>query len=251
MPSHLRLQVQFEPFAANITRQTSPTSPPAKKQRMSLTQTYYVASTARSKLGREAGRADHNLRRLVGHANLLDNLMAELQDAERAQEAWFHQSVSKANKTEEPKHITWVDQVDTIMEEDEEEDSDSDSDAEYEIDDDAEIFNIPVGRAKQPPVELESAIVEDDSDYDEEEDEGLALRRSPSRHSPPELVDDDESESEDEMPSSPESQEFQLDEKTRQAITTTAFYDTKTQRGLEDYIMQHAQQQQAPLIAAY
>jgi len=70
MPSHLRLQSSIEePISANATYQTSPTLPPAKKQKMSLTQTYYVASTARSKLGREASRADHNLRLLVGHAS--------------------------------------------------------------------------------------------------------------------------------------------------------------------------------------
>ena len=82
MPSHLRLQASFEPLSANATYQTSPpSSPPAKKQKMSLTQTYYVASTARSKLGKEANRADHNLRVLVGHANLLDNLMLDLANA--------------------------------------------------------------------------------------------------------------------------------------------------------------------------
>jgi hypothetical protein len=100
MPSHLRLQAQFEPVEAKAIHQTSPTLPPAKKQKMSLTQTYYVASTARSKLGREAGKADHNLRLLVGHANLLDHLMLELQDAERQQEAWFHESVKAASKPE-------------------------------------------------------------------------------------------------------------------------------------------------------
>ena len=59
---------------------------------MSLTQTYYVASTARSKLGREANRADHNLRVLVGHANLLDNLMLDLANAVSVQS-------SKSNPT--------------------------------------------------------------------------------------------------------------------------------------------------------
>ena len=93
MPSHLRLQASFEPLSANATYQTSPpTSPPAKKQKMSLTQTYYVASTARSKLGREANRADHNLRVLVGHANLLDNLMLDLANAVSVQS-------SKSNPT--------------------------------------------------------------------------------------------------------------------------------------------------------
>lgn len=83
---------------------------------MSLTQTYYIAASARSKLGKEACRADHDLRLLVGHANLLDSLMIELQDAERQQEAWFNQTMAKASKPEEPRHVQWVD---SIVEEDE------------------------------------------------------------------------------------------------------------------------------------
>jgi hypothetical protein len=112
MPSHLRFQSSFEePIEAHATYQSSPTLPPKKKQRMSLTQTYYVASAARSKLGREAGRADHNLRLLVGHANLLDSLMLELQDAEREQEAWFNQSVRTASKPDEQRHVQWIDSI--------------------------------------------------------------------------------------------------------------------------------------------
>lgn len=247
MPSHLRLQSHFEPVAANITYQHSPTSPPAKKQKMSLTQTYYVASTARSKLGREANRADHNLRLLVGHANLLDTLMLDLADAEKKQETWFAESVQKASKAEQPKHIQWVD---TIPEQDEEEsDDESDDDSDYDEDAD-EIYSIPVRNFAAPPVEIESQAMQVE---DEEDDDAHALARVPSsRHSPPELMDDgSDSESEDEsMPSSPESQSFELDEKQRQAITTTAFYDTKAQQGLEDYIIQHTHQQQ-PLVATY
>ena len=130
MTSHLRLQASFEPFTANATYQTSPTLPPAKKQKMSLTQTYYVASTARTKLGREAGRADHDLRLLVGHANLLDSLMVELADAEREQEAWFNQSVKKASKPEEPRHIQWIDSIAEAEEEESDDDSDLESDDE-------------------------------------------------------------------------------------------------------------------------
>lgn len=63
---------------------------------MSLTATYYIASSARAKLGKEACKPDHNLRLLVGHANLLDALMLDLHDAEREQEAWFNQTVQKA-----------------------------------------------------------------------------------------------------------------------------------------------------------
>ena len=251
MPSHLRLQSSLEePISANAIYHTAAALPPAKKQKMSLTQTYYIASTARSKLGREASKADHNLRRLVGSANLLDTLMEQLADAEREQEAWFNQSVRKASKTEEPRHIQWVD---TIPEDDEQSDDESDADSEY--DEDEAMFDIPLRKIKSPPVTLASADLEDDEDddmdaeyeeVDDEEDE-YALRRVPSnRHSPPELTHDEESDSEDEdtTPASPENIAFELSEKERQAITTTTFYDNKT---LQDYAVQEPQQ---PLIAA-
>ena len=246
MPSHLRLQSSLEePIVAHATIQTSPQLPPKKKQRMSLTSTYMVASTARSKLGREAGRADHNLRRLVGHANLLDSLMIELQEAEREQEAWFNQSVRKASKPEEPRHIQWMDEI-TEMEEDES-DSDSDMDDEEDI-----LFEIPVRKIRAAPVEISSTELEEDEDaeYDEEsDDDDLALHRTPSKHSPPELSYEDEeedSDSEDECPS-PEDTVLELSEKQRQAIATTTFYDTKSQSSIEAYVLQ---QPQTTIIAA-
>jgi hypothetical protein len=254
MPSHLRLQAQFEPVSANATYQSSPTSPPSKKQKMSLTQTYYVASTARSKLGREANKSDHNLRLLVGHANLLDSLMIELSDAERQQEAWFNQSVQKASKPEQPRHVTWIDSIPEVEEEGEEGESDVESDYDEDAD---EIYTIPLRKVRAPAVMTDSAEIDiDELDSDEEDDDEHALTRVPSsRHSPPELMDcddsDSDSEEEDSMPSSPESQSFELDEKQREQITTTAFYEAKAAQGLEDYIMQQAQQPQAPLIAAY
>lgn len=251
MPSHLRLQAQFEPVTATATYQTtSPISPPAKKQKMSLTQTYYVASTARSKLGREASRADHNLRLLVGHANLLDGLMAELSSAEQEQERWFNESVKKASKPEQPQHITWVD---SIPEEDESDGEDSDDDSDI-YDEDAEMFNVPLRKIRSPPVTFSSAAIEEE-DYDEMDDEyddeHALIRVASKQHSPPELMNDSDSDSDDEsMPSSPEQETIEFDEKQRQSITTTSFYDAKSQSGLEDYIMQQAQPQ-APLIAAY
>lgn len=253
MPSHLRLQSSFEPISANVTYQTSPTLPPTKKQKMSLTQTYFVASTARSKLGREAARADHNLRRLVGHANLLDTLMVELADAEREQEAWFNQSVQKASKPQQPRHIQWID---SIEEEPMEIESDDESDdgSDMEDDDDAEMFNIPLRRLISPPIDVSSREMQEDdedSDSDDDDDEEHILTRVSSNHSPPELTHESDSDSEDEsMPPSPEHSTFALSEKERQAITTTSFYETKSQQhGLEDYIMQQSQSN-SPLIAA-
>lgn len=245
MPSHLRLQSSFEPFTANAKVQTSPTLPPAKKQKMSLTQTYYVASAARTKLGREAGRADHDLRLLVGHANLLDSLMVELADAEREQEAWFNLSVKKASKPEEPRHVQWID---TIAEEEDDDDSDIESDDGSDIyDEDEEIFNIPLKKIRSPPVEITSEEIDEEMDTDDEFDDEHALERVPSaQHSPPELTLDSDSDSEDEsMPSSPEQPLFELSEKERQQIATTTFYDIKS---TPESLL--AQQHQQPMIAA-
>lgn len=221
---------------------------------MSLTQTYYVASTARSKLGAEAGRADHNLRLLVGHANLLDTLMVELADAEREQEAWFNQSVTGASKPEE-RHIQWIDTIQEEEEEESDDESDMESDDGSDIyDEDAELFNIPVRAIRQPPVEISSAEIDEDADFDDEYDDEHALTRVSSQHSPPELTLDSDSDSEDELmsaPVSPETSTFQLTDKERQSIATTAFYDIKsTEQGdLEDYMLQQQSRQQ-PIIAA-
>lgn len=48
----------------------------------SLIETYYVAHRARGKLSREAARKSHDLRQMVGHANMLDSLMLVLDEAE-------------------------------------------------------------------------------------------------------------------------------------------------------------------------
>jgi len=247
MPSHLRLQSNFG-VEAHATYRTSTAQRPTKKAKMSLTQTYYVASTARSKLGKEAGRADHNLRLLVGHANLLDQLMVDLADAERESENWLNQSIREASRPEEPRRVQWMDSIAEDYEVDDESDEESDDEL-----DETEMFTLPA-KIKSAPVTISSNAIDEDEDaeYDEdEEEEGLALRRVASQQSPPELtLDDSDSDSEEDdddyIPASPEDALFQLTEKERQAITTTAFYDLKSQQGIEDYIIQ----QQQPLIAA-
>lgn len=215
---------------------------------MSLTQTYYVASTARSKLGKEAGRADHNLRRLVGHANLLDQLMVDLADAERESENWLNQSIREASRPQEPRRVQWMDSISEDYEEDCESDDESDDGSEL---DEAEVFTLPT-KIKTAPVTISSDEIDEDEDaeYDDDsEEEELALRRVASQHSPPELtLDDSDSEDEDDddfITQSPKDEVLKLSEKQRQVITTTAFYDLKSQQGIEDYIMQ-----QQPLIAA-
>jgi len=244
--SHLRLQHDFEPFTAQSTASHYISSPPQKKQKMSLTQTYYIAASARSKLGKEACRADHDLRLLVGHANLLDSLMIELQDAERQQEAWFNQTMAKASKTEEPRHIQWAD---NIVEEDEESDSDSESD----FDDDFDMIPMP-RRIAQAPIQISTVEVDEDEDeeeyYDDMEDDAeLTLTRVPSQiQSPPELVYEEDSD-DDTPPTSPPTASLEFSEK--EAMLTTSFYASKTPtKYLED---DHPlfMDTNAPLITSY
>lgn len=212
---------------------------------MSIAQTYFLAHKARAKLSSEAARPDHNLRLLVGHANMLDSLMLELADAEREQESWFNQSVRGASPstTTEERHIQWAD---TIVEEpehdwqaeDAESDSDSDSDSDFDDDEDIEMADavalrripshtmLPHKAAYPFRVDLE----EEDEDYDMDDEEDfthLALQRSPSHSvspsSPPELDDDSDASTEDEsMPPSPPTTLIPAFEETRKGSSTPA-----------------------------
>lgn len=187
---------------------------------MSLTQTYYLAHKARAKLSAEAQRPDHDLRKLVGSANLLDALMVELADAEREQESWFNQSVrgatTKKTTHTQDRRVQWADALVEDLEEDWEADdalSDSD-DEESEYDDDEEdvemadavsLTRIP-SHSSQP---LAAPTVADEEDYfdeDEEEDYAqLTLTRSQSRSatSPPDLDHGSDSSEDESMPPSP------------------------------------------------
>lgn len=238
---------------------------------MSITQTYYLAHTAHQKLTREASRADHDLRVLVGHANLLDCLMLELADAEQEQERWFNQTVSGATKTayEQSRHVQWAETVIEDPEEDWDIDDvsdldDSDSD---DLDDEEEeefVVNTPVRRrAPSPMLRITEEEVEDEDDdnndsdesdfeYDDADDlEELALTRSVSRRSPPELLSDSDGESEDDtMPPSPpqptldpfnedgsQSKELSLSDAEKSGLLDQGYYIAHRQQGtlIESY----------------
>lgn len=213
---------------------------------MSLTQTYYIAASARSKLGKEASRADHDLRLLVGHANLLDCLMVELQDAERQQEQWFNQTMAKASKAED-RHIQWADSI----ADDEDDYSDSDSDSESENEDDFDMISIP-RRIAQAPVQITTMEVDEDDEefYDDmEDDSDLALTRVPSQsQSPPELVFEEESDDES-PPKSPPTSTFNLSDK--EALLTTSFYEAKSHSGYLEDDHPLFMDTNAPLISSY
>lgn len=232
MPSNLRYHISSSTTPASSTTRTVTASPPLKKQKMSLTQTYYLAHTARGKLSKEAARGDHDLRLLVGHANLLDGLMLDLADAEQEQESWFNQTVKRASKaSEEPKHIQWADTIPEELEEAVEEEfyaesSDSDSDS----DDDEEMQSaepIALRNAPQAPATITTIEYEDEDMEDEDYENDLALTRTSSAHPPELLHEDSDSESEDDsMPPSPEMPLDAFSEKQRQAIATTSYYQS-------------------------
>lgn len=249
--SHLRQQIAFEPISAETTQSYFVSSPPQKKQKMSLTQTYYIAASARSKLGREACRADHDLRLLVGHANLLDSLMIELADAEKKQEEWFNSTVRQASKAQESRHIQWADSI-----EEEADDSDSDSESDfYDEDGDFDMVAAAPRRIISSPVQITTTEVDDDEDEEDDEedfyedledDADLALTRVSSQ-SPPELVYEEDSEDES-PPRSPPQPSMEFSEK--EAMLTTTFYDSKQPISyLEGAYM--IPESTAPLISSY
>ena len=186
---------------------------------MSITQTYFLAHKARAKLSREAGQPDHNLRLLVGHANLLDSLMLDLAEAEREQESWFNQSVRGAAPKTEERHIQWADSIptrnDADWEADDSSDSDSDSDLSEDDEDEDEDEDVEMADAvsyrrapmpSSPQLSTMGAEEIDEVDEDEEDIDSLTLTRSPSHTaaaSPPELDLDSDTSEDESMPPSP------------------------------------------------
>ena len=194
---------------------------------MTITQTYFLAHTARGKLSHEAARGDHDLRLLVGHANLLDALTIELQEAEREQDAWFEKTVAESRKPQDSKRVQFKDELAKQYRQAQDEDIevpdavDDSSDSESEDSDSEDFYNSPVPEIPQslssslqrrsrspPPLPLIDEEDSDDEDYYDDVDmdnADLALARVPSHiASPPELVHEDSDDSDDEM-SGPES----------------------------------------------
>ena len=244
---------------------------------MTITQTYRLAHSARGKLSSEASRGDHDLRLLVGHANLLDSLMVELQDAENEQEAWFNETMksSVTKSSEEPKHVQWKDEVINVLQQ-EASDEESDSDSEDEADD----VITPLRKVRSPPAPVSTINYygdeeeEDDDEYDEDSDNefdnlelALVRTRSRSHHDmedqstpsdPPELVSDSSDESDDESsPPSTPPQQFSIDITEihrQQGIKGQDF--GSLQRKPEDALLEDGyflppREEQAPLIAVY
>lgn len=217
-PSNLRVSTTPADYAVqpSVYSRSSSTSPrPEKRRRMTVTQTYFLAHTARGKLSSEASRGDHNLRLLVGHANLLDALTLDLQEAEREQDAWFESTVAETRKASDPKRVQWSDRVAAAYEQQQQQDDvdipdASDDEEDSDADSDSGLYNESLPKtqprpSRRAPSPMLMDIDEEDEDMyaDEESDNNeLQLVRTTSRSAqqPPELVHDhsDSSDSEDE-----------------------------------------------------
>jgi hypothetical protein len=207
-----------------------------QKRAMSITQTYFLAHKARAKLSSEAAQPDHNLRLLVGHANLLDSLMLDLADAEREQESWFNQSVKGAApapaKTTD-RHVQWADSIpeehDWDADSDSDSDSDMDDDEDVEMEDATPLTRIPAHTVTPPSPRLSLADEAELDDDDEEDYESLSLTRSPSHTaSPPELAHDADSSDDESLPPSPPTATIAtFNSKQREATVTTKYLGTR------------------------
>ena len=237
--------VTFSISATTKTPSTSIYTRPQKRQKMSLTQTYFLAHSARGKLSKEAARPDHRLRNLVGHANLLDSLMLDLANAEQEQERWFNTSVSGAKDNEEKPSSEWAETIVEEPEADWEAEDAEASDDEAESEDEAKFSTLSVAAAD---------VAEDE----EENNSALALTRTPSRHSPPELSIDSDSDSDDDnLPPSPLQNTFFCPPKNH-AISTTTYLTKKAptlsasdQETFADVAFILSSRQDATVIAAF
>lgn len=157
-----------------------------RDQHMSRVQTLYLAHVARQKLALEASYDDLDLRVVVGHANLLDNLMMYLATTEQEHEpkqeqtrvAHFNQSRQRQLNTINTNSLAELD-----GEEEQAEDLSDDDDS---TDDETEFHHIDSKTVATSELS--------DTDSDDQAEEEFALVRTKSHHSPPELFHDCESE---------------------------------------------------------
>jgi hypothetical protein len=172
---------------------------------MSMAETYFLASKAQSKLTHEASKNNHNLRVLVSHANLLDNLMESLSKKKMLPETPLKPTyVSQYNNTS---------QFSTIHEEEEEDDEDYSEEEYSEEEEELE----PKSYKQMPTIDdyskltpnmcdHEVQVVEiscDDEEDDEEDSEDSNSTVISSPESIPSLSYSSEEESEDELETVP------------------------------------------------
>lgn len=165
--------------------------------KMSLAETYMLASKARSKLTREASRQDHDLRILVSHANMLDNLMEEL-SKQRYNTQHNVEPVSSESALDSIHEYEYQEEEDDEEEDDEYYNSasedeyyeegyedefadDDDDDDEYALFEDCQLPSVRVYQSRNSHKILPTV---DEVSNDEEQDEESALNKQDSQNIP-------------------------------------------------------------------
>jgi hypothetical protein len=154
-----------------------------------VSQTYMIAYQAREKLAKEANCPDHNLHRLVCHANMLDTLIFDLAHAEGEQGSYLNRLSSGAKKpTRKPKAEKWARVVRDKLEEESGSDErdlsegDDSSDEEYE-----HCENKDSDKANGIASIVISSEEEDSANMLQEEHARLALERTKTRQQSPKV----------------------------------------------------------------
>jgi hypothetical protein len=147
-----------------------------------------IAHQARGKLAKEANCPDHNLHRLVCHANMLDTLIFDLAHAEEEQERYLNKLSAGAKK---PVKKSKVEQWTQVVMEKLEEDSESGderrlSSDEDSSDDECEHWeNRTSDRANGITDIIISPDEQDSANELQEEHARLVLERTKTRHRHP------------------------------------------------------------------
>lgn len=193
---------------------------------MSIAETYLLASKARAKLTKEAAKGDHDLRVLVSHANLLDNLMESIHNHKFPKQQQQPSSILHKTTTPSNLHhtttVTFVDEDelddefssdDDVVEDDDEINYtinyDSDSDSDSEDDEDYEDYEL---ESEEEDEEEDITDVKDEDpwrirfSYHNENDSSLNFRQLPTidELTEQELQTLEENESESESEGEPE-----------------------------------------------
>lgn len=170
------------------TTATQPSARSIYHTRMSVTQTYQIAHQARGKLAKEANCPDHNLRRLVCHANMLDNLIFDLAHAEEEQEKYLNKLTSGEQKAaKKSKAEKWANIVMEKLEEECESENDGDVSESEESESEDDEFEHRENNASENATEIVIISPEEMHCANElhEEHARLALERTKSRSQPP------------------------------------------------------------------
>jgi len=218
---------------------------------MTVTQTYRLAHTARGKLSAEASRGEYDLRVLVGHANLLDNLMIELAEAEKEQEDFYDSNLrSSSPYAHTVEDLEIPDESDSDSDD---EDVDADSRSDYSDFEEEHFARMAVPTKHSTSRPSLTAVTEDldEEEHDEDEDEyddldhnnpDLSLSRTHSHIDTthelnvPELVhDSDDSDDESQsLPPSPDYSSVTITDfamATRKPTTTTTAEEALHENG--------------------